>query len=58
MVELQMEFQELWCNVGGLVILLVILDDYWGCSREVGIVHVKLAWGIVTLPRSEERRVV
>ena len=45
MVELQMEFQEFCCNVGGLAILLVILDDYWGCSREVGSVHVNLTWG-------------
>ena len=45
MVELQMEFQEFCCNVGRLAILLVILDNYWGCAREVGSVHVKLAWG-------------
>ena len=45
MVELQMEFQDLCCNAGGLAILLVILDDYWGCVREVGSVHVKLTWG-------------
>ena len=45
MVELQKEFQEFCCNVGGLAILLVILDDYWGCSREVRSVHVKLTWG-------------
>ena len=45
MVELQIEFQEFCCNVGGLAILLVILDDYWVCAREVGSVHVKLTWG-------------
>ena len=45
MVELQMEFQEFCCNVGGLEILLIILDDYWGCAREVGSIHVKLTWG-------------
>ena len=45
MVELHKEFQEFCCNVGGLAVLLVILDDYWGCAREVGIVNVKLTWG-------------
>ena len=44
MVELQMEYQELCSNVGGLAILLVVLDDYWGCDREVGSVHAKLTW--------------
>ena len=39
-----MEFQEFCCNIGGLAILLVILDDYWGCAGEVGSVHVELAW--------------
>ena len=45
MVELQMEFKEFSCNLGGLAILLVILDNYWGCAREVGSIHVKLTWG-------------
>ena len=45
MVELQMEFQEFGCNIGGLAILLIILDNYWGCAREVGSIHVKLMWG-------------
>ena len=45
MVELHMELQEFCCNVGGLAVPLVILDDYLGCAREVGSVHVKLTWG-------------
>ena len=45
MVELQMVFQEFGCNIGGLEILLVILDGDWGCAREVGSIHVKLTWG-------------
>ena len=40
-----MEFQEFFRNIGGLAILLVILDDYWGCAGEVGSVHVKLTRG-------------
>ena len=32
MVELQMEFHELSCNIGGLAILLVILDDEEDCQ--------------------------
>ena len=40
-----MEFQEFSCNICGLAILLVILDDYWGCAREVWSDHVKLTWG-------------
>ena len=44
MVELQMEFKEFSCNIGGLAILLVILDDNWGCDREVESIHVKLTW--------------
>ena len=45
MVELQMEFQEFCRNIGGLAILLVILDEYWGCASEVGSFHVKPTWG-------------
>ena len=45
MVELQMKFQEYSCNIGGLAILLVILDDYWGCAKDIGSIHVKLTWG-------------
>ena len=45
MVEPQMEFQEFRCNISGLAILLVILDYYWVCAREVGSVHVKNTWG-------------
>ena len=45
MVELQMECQKFCCNVGGLAILLFILDYYWGCAMEVRSVHVRIVWG-------------
>ena len=44
MIEFQMEFQEFGYNIGGLAKLPVILDDDWGCAREVGSIHVKLTW--------------